>query len=110
MARVPALLPFTLLEELYNKVAQGVPILRLKREYNIDAITFPTLAKHIRYYETFRKSLDSGLFKGKVYASLNPPWREEDTETLFLKPPKGWYYQGIMPYGSWKQRGKSDDE
>lgn len=99
MARPMILMQEALLKELYDKYAQGVPVLKLIRQYKLDAkITAPTLSKLLSYMKAMHQA-DSNI-SIIIYNSLFPNWLVTNTK-LINSSPNNWFYSGQMPLGKW---------
>lgn len=105
MARPMILIKQSKLDELWYKVAEGVPLCKLIRMHNLK-ITHPTLSKLIDYVSAADSCTDSKAQK-LILASLYPAWLEE-YDTDVVKQPSDWRYEGKMPLGKWVQNTWAD--
>lgn len=102
MARPMVLMQENLLTEIYNKHAQGVPILKLIRNYSLDGvITAPTLTKLLKYMKAKDTTQDSNIHK-LIQDSLFPQWlKEQEDKKILASCPQEYFYSGRMPLGVW---------
>jgi len=108
MARPMLLMEEAILKELYSKYSQGVPVLKLIRQYKLDLlITAPTLTKLLSYIDAANKTNDITI-RNTILASLFPTWLKErytlNRKLIAMPNPNTWFYTGKMPLGQWKKR------
>lgn len=104
MARPMVLMQEDLLNEIWYKHAQGVPVLAVIRQFDLDGkITAPTLTKLLSYVTAMESSSDDTV-SDIIYASLFPVWLT-DNEAIIVTNPPDFYYTGKMPLGRWIKRG-----
>lgn len=100
MSRPMVLMQEGLLELIYDKYVQGVPVLALIRQHNLDGkITAPTLTKLLSYMSAMEKST-SEVAK-IIYKSLFPAWLKVHKDTVIATSPINYHYIGKMPLGAW---------
>lgn len=99
MARKMVLVQEDLLSELWYLNSTGVPILHLKRQYELK-VSHPTLAKLMGYMTAMESAVDEEV-QSIIYSSLFPDWLTADETVRHASPPKGWSYVGTMPLGEW---------
>lgn len=108
MARPMVLIKQPLLVELFEKYAQGVPVLALIRQYRIDGkITAPTLTKLLGYMSNLEQAGNNLNANEQLYdlihASLFPSWLNETTKPI-MSSPSSYIYVGKMPIGKWLKK------
>lgn len=104
MARPMVLMQEDTLNELWYKHAQGVPVLAIIRQYNLEGkITAPTLTKLLSYMTAMQDASDA--VNAIIHASLFPRWLTDNDAKLIMTNPQEWYYTGKMPLGQWILRG-----
>lgn len=114
MARPMLLMNKDMLTTLHIRFSQGVPVLKLIRQFNLELhITAPTLSKLLSYKNAMLKSQPE--VSQIIEASLFPEWLDKAQPTkhnrvmfndklAIASSPSNWYYTGKMPLGQWKQR------
>lgn len=103
MARPMLLIKPEVLEEMYDKFKDGVPVLKLMRIYNlVDALTPPTLAKLLKTVKQYYAMQDDEIRKD-IGKSLYPNWIKT-SEAIVAYQPSNWYYTGSFPIGKWVKR------
>lgn len=103
MARPMVLMQEDLLNEIWYKHAQGVPVLAVIRQFDLDGkITAPTLTKLLSYVTAMQDSSEE--VSNLIYKSLFPVWLT-DNEAIIVTNPPDFYYTGKMPLGRWIKRG-----
>lgn len=100
MARPMILIKEKLLNEIYNKYKQGVPVLKLIRQYSLgESITAPTLTKLLSYKIAMETTKNKEI-KQSIKTSLFPEWLDANKGNVQTNP-KEWYYVSKMPLGEW---------
>lgn len=106
MARPMVLMQEDTLNELAYKYAQGVPVLAVIRQFNLEGkITAPTLTKLLSYMTAMQAESASTEVAAIIYDSLFPKWLSDNEQNLIMSNPPEWYYTGKMPLGKWVLRG-----
>lgn len=101
MARPMVLMQEELLNAIWLKHAQGVPVLALIRQYKLDdVITAPTLTKLLSYMKA--KTATSNDVSIIIHKSLFPAWLDNSGRVQTC--PTTYYYTGRMPLGKWLRR------
>lgn len=108
MARPTILMQEDLLSEIWAKYNQGVPVLTLIKQYEIeDIITPPTLTKLLKYVSALENINPEGPQEAYelIYNSLFPTWIGGYNSCCpIVTQPKTWKYIGNMPFGKWEKR------
>ena len=107
MARPMVLIKKSLLTAIYGRWVQGVPVLALIRQNNLEEkVTAPTLTKLLQYMKILHTS-DNEEVKRVIQDSIFPKWLTAEvkrTGEAIHKQPKEMAYKGRMPLGSWSIR------
>lgn len=85
------LVPLTVLRELTDKCALGIPLATLVKHTQLD-ISRPALAKLVTAYKSSNNHT--------VHASLAPVWVDQDYDEV-QEQPANFVYVGKFPYGEW---------
>lgn len=87
------------LERIWLRHQVGVPIERLRRDFNIE-LSLPSFIRLLEYYTESIDIEQNSSITNTICASLFPTWLNSDCKTIQSQP-RLWKYIGKFPVGSW---------
>lgn len=96
------LIPYKKLDEIHQLHQQGVPVLRLLRDFKLD-MTGPHLTKLISFYSLLGSRNITTDTSNLIFDSLFPTWVYNNENNTVVQPDDK-KYTGLFPYGKWEDR------
>ena len=87
------------LEVIWLRYSVGVPLNRLKRDFDVD-LSLPSFIRLVEYYEESTDPEQNVTITDTIVNSLFPVWLNPDCKKVQSQP-KHWKYIGKFPVGQW---------
>ncbi len=95
------------LELIWLRYTVGVPIQRLRRDFNVE-LSLPSFTRLVEYYEESTDQEQNVTITDTIVNSLFPDWLNPECKDVQSQP-KLWKYIGKFPVGKWLRLEHEDN-